>query len=215
MATSKKKTSKVTRFSSAARVFISVGWACIFVAFLILGLTYYPILREEFLYRYRHVAATVPGSKDTFDATPIDRDFGIVIPKLGANARVIPNVDPYDEKAYQTALAKGVAHARGTAYPGQTGSMFLFSHSSVDFYRATQFNSVFYLLNKLETDDEIDVYYQDAQYTYRVTGKKIVEGSDVSYLSGRGSGKTLILMTCWPPGTSLKRLLVFAEIVAQ
>ncbi len=196
---------------SVARFFVGLGWLCIFAAFLILGLTYYPILREEFSYRYRQVL----GNQKSADITPIDSDFGIVIPKLGANARIIANVDAFDSRAYQAALARGVAHARGTVYPGQVGNMFLFSHSSVDFYRATQFNSVFYLLNKLEAGDQIEVYYQNVKYVYQVKDKKIVEGSAVSYLSARGNEKMLTLMTCWPPGTSLRRLMVFAEIVAQ
>ena len=193
MATSKKTANRL----------IIIGITLIAAALTIVAATFYPAVKEEVRYR-------LPHSKESL--TPIDPSFGIVIPKLGANARIVANVDPYDSRIYQAALAKGVAHARGTVFPGQPGSIFLFSHSSADFYRATQFNSVFYLINKLESGDEIDLYYQNEKYAYRVTDKKIVEASAVSYLSGRGNGKTLILMTCWPPGTSLKRLLVFAQI---
>lgn len=195
MATSKK----------TANWLIIIGIVLIAAALTIAAATFYPVVKEEVRYRLPHTQESL---------IPIDRDFGVVIPKLGANARIIANVDPYDSKIYQAALARGVAHARGTVFPGQPGSIFLFSHSSADFYRATQFNSVFYLINKLEPGDPIDLYYKGEKYTYRVTTKKIVEASAVSYLSGRGNGKMLILMTCWPPGTTLKRLLVFAELTS-
>jgi LPXTG-site transpeptidase (sortase) family protein len=213
MGTSKEKR-PVTHSSPLARIYILVGFICIAAALIILGLTFYPILREEFLYRIRQTRP-IPSQQEPFEVTPIDTEFGIVIPKLGANARVIANVDPYDESAYQKALARGVAHARGTVYPGQNGNMFVFSHSSVDFYRATQFNSVFYLLSKLEPGDQIEMYYQNVKYIYQVTEKKIVEAGDTSYLSPKATGKVLTLMTCWPPGTSLKRLIVKADILEQ
>lgn len=213
MATSKKtvKSSTVKQFRFA-RVFTLVGFILCLSSLVILALTFYPVILEELGYQYRTVAKTIT---KPIDATPIDSDFGIVIPRLGANARIIANVDPFDAKAYQIALTRGVAHARGTSYPGNPGNIFLFSHSSVDFYRATQFNSVFYLLNKLDPGDEILLYYKNEKYVYTVTGKKTVEATAVSYLKGSGVGKTLTLMTCWPPGTSFKRLVVLAEIPSE
>lgn len=192
------------------KLLIGVGALLLALSLGIVFLTFFPLLKEELRYQTR----TKPAERAT-PITPIDSAFGIIIPKLGANARIIANVDPYDSAAYQSALARGVAHARGTVFPGQPGNVFLFSHSSVDFYRATQFNSIFYLINKLETDDPIDLYYKGTKYTYRVTGKNIVESTAVSYLTAKGSAKTLTLMTCWPPGTSLRRLMVFAQITEQ
>src|SRR3989344_3785617 len=49
--------------------------------------------------------------------TPEDPSFSIVIPKIGANARVLSNIDASDEKMYLTALQNGVAHTLGTAFP--------------------------------------------------------------------------------------------------
>jgi len=147
--------------------------------------------------------------------TPIDEAFGIVIPKLGANARIIPNVNPYDSSVYQQALTQGVAHATGTVFPGRVGNVFLFSHSSVNFYEANRYNSIFYLLYKLEIGDEINLYYKGEKFVYRVTEKKTVNPKDVSYLTGQTTKKVVTLMTCWPPGTTTKRLLVIAELTGQ
>lgn len=171
---------------------------------LILILTFFPLAREEIRY-----ATGVPKT-----TTPVDSDFGIVIPKIGANARIIANVDPFDARAYQFALTKGVAQASGTSVPGASGNIFLFAHSSENFYEAMRYNSVFYLLDKLDKNDEIDVYYNKVKFVYRVTGKKFADPKEISYITGDRSGQTLTLMTCWPPGTNISRLLVIASLSA-
>jgi sortase A len=175
---------------------------------IIYCLTFYPIIREEIGYTIRQSHPSLQQN-----LTPIDESFGIVIPKLGANARVIANVNPYDAKEYQRALTRGVAHAKGSSYPGGLGNVFLFSHSSVKFYEATRYNSIFYLIDKLEKGDEIQLFYQSTKYTYHVTDKKIVDAKDVSYITTKTSQRMLTLMTCWPPGTSFKRLIVIASQV--
>lgn len=143
---------------------------------------------------------------------PVYTDFGLVIPKIRANSKVIANVNPYREEIYQKALTLGVAHAEGTALPGKIGNTFIFAHSSGDWFTANRFNSVFYLLNKLEKNDEIDIYYQKQKYVYKVIEKKIVTPSEIDYLTKKGAKRTITLMTCWPPGTTLKRLIVIGEL---
>lgn len=181
-----------------------VGVELVLVGLLIVALTFYPVVREEIHYQ-------LSGPEKRVEVRPVDEDFGIVIPKIGANAKVVPNVDPYDSRVYQVALTRGVAQAKGTVTPDMVGNLFIFSHSSANFYEASVYNSVFYLLDKLESGDEVDLFYKKQKYVYRVTQKKIVLPSDVSYLSGAEVKKTLTLMTCWPVGTTFRRLLVIAE----
>ena len=84
---------------------------------------------------------------------PQDPNFSVVIPKIGANARVLANVDASDEKVYLDALNKGVAHAAGTKFPGESGHIFLFAHSTDYFWNVGTYNAIFYLLNKLAKGD--------------------------------------------------------------
>lgn len=142
--------------------------------------------------------------------TPQDPDFSIVIPKIGANSRVLANIDPGDEKTYLDALNKGVAHAAGTAYPGEGGHVFLFAHSTDYFWNVGTYNAIFYLLYKLEKNDEIDIFYKGQRYVYKVIGSEVVDPSQVQYLTRKTNREFLTLQTCWPLGTTLKRLLVFA-----
>lgn len=143
---------------------------------------------------------------------PIDTDFNILIPKIGANARVFPNVDPSDPDAFLPILQKGVAHAEGTFFPGQKGNIYLFAHSTDNFWDVGRYNAIFYLLKDLRKGDDIVIFSKDVRHNYRVTHSSIISPSNVSYLTKAETGKELlILQTCWPPGTTWQRLLVFAE----
>lgn len=144
---------------------------------------------------------------------PKDTLFDVLIPKIGANAKVFPNVDPSNEQEYVSVLKQGVAHARGTVFPGMDGTIYLFAHSTDNFWDVGRYNAVFYLLKDVNKGDDVILFYQNKRYNYKVTATKIVGGDDVSYIQeAQHTGKQqVILQTCWPPGTTWKRLLVFAE----
>ncbi len=146
---------------------------------------------------------------------PENTDFSIVVPKIGANAKVIPNVDSANEKEYSAALKQGVAHALGTAFPGEGGHIFLFAHSTDYFWNVGAYNAIFYLLDKLQKNDEINIFYKGERYVYRVVDKTIVDPSQVEYLTRKTNKEFLTLQTCWPMGTTFKRLLVFAVRVSD
>lgn len=143
---------------------------------------------------------------------PDSAEFSVTIPKIGANEHVIPNVDPNNEDEYLRALIKGVAHAKGSAFPGLGGTTYLFAHSADSFWNVGRYNAVFYLLNKLEKGDEIVIFYNGERYNYKMVKSEIVDPDDTHYIASKiGEGERLILQTCWPPGTAWKRLLIFAE----
>jgi len=143
-----------------------------------------------------------------------DKNFSVVIPKIGASAKVIANVDPANSKEYQMALTQGVAHAKGTSLPDQAGNTFLFAHSSDSFFHANTYNAVFYLLNKMEIGDEFYLVYKESLYKYRVIKSAVVDPTETNYynLVLGNEGRTATLMTCWPPATTLKRLLIVGEL---
>jgi len=143
---------------------------------------------------------------------PKNANFSVVIPKIGANSNIIENVDPSNEDEYLRALAQGVAHAKGTSFPGLGGTTYLFAHSADNFWNVGQYNAIFYLLNKLVPGDEVNVYFHGVRYKYLVEKTEIVDPDQVEFItSQRGQGEELILQTCYPPGTTWKRLLVFAK----
>lgn len=145
-------------------------------------------------------------------ALGLDARYSIYVPKIDAKSAVMENVDLENETEYLKALKKGVAHGKGTYFPGQGGNIFLFSHSvSVPEYIQT-YNAVFYNLKDLEQGDDIIIYFSGVKYVYKVTEKIITSPRDVSFLTKDYGGETLILQTCDPPGTTLRRLLVIAKL---
>ncbi|MBI4084658.1 MAG: sortase [Candidatus Levybacteria bacterium] len=143
---------------------------------------------------------------------PIDTNFSIVIPKIGASSRVIPNVDPTNPDIFKPALLQGVAHAKGTVFPGLPGNTYIFAHSTDSWWNVGRYNAVFYLLKDLEPGDEIVVFFEGVRYNYVIDKKVITDPSEVSYLVNSHDGpEQLVLQTCWPPGTTWKRLFVIAK----
>jgi len=145
--------------------------------------------------------------------TPINTDFSIVIPKIGVNAPVIANVDPTSPDTYGSALLEGVAQSSTSFTPDQNGMTYLFSHSTNYDWFVKDLNAVFYLLKDLKVGDYVVLYYKGKQYTYQISSTKIVSPKDISYLMPQSGKKGLILETCWPPGTTTDRLLMFADLV--
>lgn len=163
---------------------------------------FYPFLVEEINYRL---------GKEI--DVPVSRQFSLNIPVIRLSAPVIENVDPFNSKEYIPVLLKGVGHAKDSALPDQKGTVFLFAHSSDVPWRITRYNTAFYRINKLNIDDEIIINYKNQVYQYKVTQKKTVWPSEISYLTDKNQQQSqLILQTCTPIGTSLKRLLVLAKL---
>lgn len=162
---------------------------------MFLGLIYLPILKSY-----------LPLKPETYKSS----NLSIAIPKINAYAPLIDNVDPWNESEYREALKKGVAIAKGFAKPGQEGITYMFAHSSDSPWRISSYNTVFFRLGELKKDDLIDINYNGKSYQYQVSHSIEVWPNEVETLTKR-TGNQLILQTCTPVGTSLKRLLIFAN----
>lgn len=155
--------------------------------------------------------SSVKASENTI--IPLDTNFGIVIEKINANAKIIADVNPGNEKQYVAALQEGVAAALGSTPPGEKGNLYLFSHSTDAPWNIIRLNAIFYLLKELETGDRVIIFYKEKRYDYIVFDKVIAQPADVSYLTNRYDQPVLTLQTCDPPGTLLNRLIVRAKLV--
>lgn len=140
----------------------------------------------------------------------VDESFAVRIPSLKLVSRVVENVDPWDQDAYQRALENGIAHAKGTMTPDESGSIFLFAHSSDNVWNLSRTNVPFYRLNRMSEGESIVLTYEGVDYEYRVSEMVKVWPDQVDYLLETDEDR-LILQTCYPIGTDLMRLLVIAE----
>jgi len=145
--------------------------------------------------------------------TPISEDFSVIIPKIGVNAPVVANVNPTKPKEYDEALLHGVAHAASSFFPDQNGTVYLFSHSTNYEWFIKDLNAVFYLVKNLEKGDSVVLIYKGKRFTYRIADKQVVARNNTKYLIPYAGRKSLILETCWPPGSVAERLLIFADLI--
>lgn len=140
----------------------------------------------------------------------VQEEFAISIPAIGASAKVIAHVNPYNEEEYSQALKEGIAHAKGTSLPGEGSRIYLFAHSTNSPLQFSEYNAVFYQLRLLNNGDRIFVNFNGESHLYRVKQKVAVEANDLHWMEDKSSEEELVLQTCDPPGTSIRRLLVIA-----
>jgi len=193
--------------------------ALIGLALTVILFIFGPVIKQELSYSFNRMSG-VEYSIDNIDVWSFQRpinapniNFSIIIPKLNAVSAIVENVDPLNQDEYLNALKKGVAHARGSAFPGSVGNVFLFAHSTDTLINVGRYNAIFFLIGHLTEGDEVDIYYKGRLYKYIVYDKKVVEPTDAEYLGTLTEGeKTLTLQTCYPPGTTFKRLVILAKL---
>lgn len=156
--------------------------------------------------------ATLIKQPTPLKVTPKSKQFGVIIEKIGVNAPVVEDVSVTDETAYRQALKKGVAHAKYTAKPGQSGNAYLFAHSSLDFWNYGPYSGVFNLLRKLKKGNRIVIFYKGERYDYSVISKEVISGFNTEPLLRTFPTPYLTLQTCDPPGMGLNRLIITAEL---
>lgn len=174
------------------------------------------------LFKYHSVAGSgvdyvVPGSsrvdvnfEETTTLRPASIRFGVVIPRLGINKTVSANVDLYDSSRMNGLLENNLVHMAGSALPSRIGTVVILGHSLNQLLNFTHANPEMYLLKKLEAGDTIYLYHEMVEYTYKVTGLSFREPTYFDFFTPTRVRK-LVLVSGWPPGTSLRLLLVEAE----
>lgn len=187
--------------------FISANISSLTLAFMLFF--YGPSFEMDLNYQ-AGLAKVNASSTPALPAPAID-EFVVYIPAIGAAANVIPDIDPFDENVYEAALKRGVAHAANTAKPGEVGRVYLFAHSTNSPTNFSEYNAVFYQLRLLNAGDRIFVNFNGETYLYTVRQKIVVDADDTHWLSRTSSEEELVLQTCDPPGTTLRRLLIIAK----
>lgn len=131
--------------------------------------------------------------------------YYLSIPKLKINQAEV--------KFGSTDLKKNLIHYPKTALPGQFGSPVIFGHSVLpQFFNPKSYLTIFSTLYKLQQGDEIFINFDQIRYKYLVEEMYEVQPTDLSVLEQRFDGRYLTLITCSPPGTYLRRLIIKAQI---
>jgi sortase A len=122
----------------------------------------------------------------------------IFIPALWDSPAPVVQGDGWEQ------LKKGVAQHIGSADPGQPGNVVLSAHNDI-------FGELFRDLDRLKPGDEVTLSTAVRDYTYRVTGMRIVEPTEVSVMEPTVR-PTVTLISCYPYLVDNQRIVVFAEL---
>jgi LPXTG-site transpeptidase (sortase) family protein len=172
------------------------------------------VFKSQILFsQLKYLTAKPQAATSTTQASEaITADPTITISKINVSAPVVYEKS-ISEAAIQKSLQNGVVHYGTSVVPGQPGNMVIVGHSSNDWWEPGNYKFVFVLLDKLVPGDQFSINYQSKKYAYRVSEVKVVEPTDLSVLAPT-PGPTATLITCTPPGTSWKRLVVKANQIS-
>lgn len=112
-------------------------------------------------------------------------------------------------------LKQSLIHYQGTALPGQFGNAVIFGHSVLpQFFNPKNYLTIFSTLPTLKPKDEILIDFDGVNYKYIIEEMVEVQPNDISVLEQRYDDSYITLITCVPPGTYLRRLVVRARLTA-
>ena len=131
--------------------------------------------------------------------------------------RKIPKLKIKDARAKVDSLDfyNNLSHFPGSALPGEIGNSFITGHSVLpQFNDPKNYKAIFTKLSDLEVGDDVIVQMSGQTFHYVVQYAKVVDPRDTSVLAPISqSGRNLTLMSCVPPGTSTKRLVVITSLI--
>jgi sortase A len=124
------------------------------------------------------------------------------------------------ENAYVSTLDNNVnlhlVHFPGTALPPNVGNAAIFGHSTLpQWFDSHNPHAIFATALDTKIGDSILVTVGSKLYTYKVIMMTIVPAEDTSYLAQDSDGRYLSIITCTPPGTTWKRLVIKAKLATS
>jgi sortase A len=99
---------------------------------------------------------------------------------------------------------KGVGQHIGSANPGEPGNLVLSAHNDI-------FGELFRYLDRLRPGHPIKVSTSGREFTYIVTGIRVVQPTEVSVLEPTEK-PTITLISCYPYLVDTQRIVVFGEL---
>lgn len=127
----------------------------------------------------------------------------------------IPKIDVINAKVgtNNTDLASNLVDYPGTALPPDKGNAVIFGHSTLpQLFNPKDYKTILANAYKLQTGDEILVNLPNITYKYKIINITIVDPEDTSVLEQTYNDSYLTLITCTPPGTIWKRLVIKAKL---
>lgn len=187
------------------------------MGFVVIVVFLFSFFNEVFLAPFiqpSKVAASTPLIVNS-DSVASSNTPEIVIPKINVQIPVDYTQTSVDNGIIEKALDNGIVHYPGTVRPGETGNAAFFGHSSNNIFNKGKYKFAFVMLRTLVPGDTFYISYNGKVYVYKVITREVVDPSNISVLDAvPGQTATATLITCEPPGTSLKRLVVVGQQIS-
>ncbi len=212
------KDSVVKRVQQANKKKIHSKWkpliVSLMVGLLFLGVNYNEIaIAQVKQYISPGDSISTPVILDPTITEDVGSESKIIIPKINLDVPVIYDIKGYDEAQIQEGLERGVVHYGTTAMPGEKGNNVIVGHSSNNYFNSGDYKFAFVLLFRLEIDDTFILHKSGKRYIYKVFNKQVIDPNDFSLVQPTNRPITT-LITCTPPGTSWRRLVIQAEQIS-
>jgi sortase A len=146
-----------------------------------------------------------PDAKFVKAEAPKIVNYTLSIPKLGiVNANVEVNSED---------LKKNLVHYPESALPGELGNPVIFGHSTLPiFFNPKSYETIFSTLPEIKKGDLVIARVDGIEYTYEVYNLFTVDPDKIDVLAQKYDRYDMSLITCVPPGTKWKRLIVKARL---
>jgi len=133
------------------------------------------------------------------------KEYQLSIPKINIkDARVVVNGED---------LSKYLVHFMAQSAPGEYGNIVIFGHSTLpQLYNPKDYKTIFTYLPSLDKKDYVYLKVNDVSYEYEIFDIFVIDPEQVSVLEQRNDASYLTLITCVPPGTYWKRLVIRAKL---
>jgi sortase A len=130
-------------------------------------------------------------------------NYTLSIPKLG--------IDSANVSTTNYNLSETLVHYYGPPNPLENGTSVIFGHSTLpQWFDPTNYEAIFATLHTIEVGDEFMITVEGKQYTYEIFATSITTPDDVNIFSQSYDNSYITLVTCTPPGTIWKRLIIRA-----
>lgn len=133
--------------------------------------------------------------------------YGLSIPKLDIENAIVSTTN-FD-------LSKNLVQYFTTSTdPTKNGTSVIYGHSTLpQLFKKGNYKTIFANLHKLKVGDEFLIHKGGADFKYRVFSISVTERDDANIFSQSFDNSYITLVTCTPPGTVWKRLVVRASLV--
>jgi sortase A len=155
---------------------------------------------------YTNARSWFPNFAPTLSQEPAVKSYNITIPEIGISDAVVSTVD--DD------LTKHLINFQGTAIPPQKGNAVIFGHSTLpQLFQKDNYKTIFANAYKLKVDDVIYIDLLGARYKYVIKSITVTDPTDTSVFEQTMNQSYITLITCTPPGTIWKRLIIKAALL--